>query len=139
MNLIKKLFNKKEVILNKESSVISINEKLFNAIRKAYPADEKFMISIWKQKDLEGNIIYTMWVNIDWYKHGIEDATKVAIMSKSLQTPLAVDTNGHVSFKSFVPTVMEILSVYDIPDNIAKLKATQLELNGETYWVFERP
>lgn len=139
MNWIKKLFTGKEVVLNKESSVITLNKKMYEAIRKAYPNDEKYLISFWKQKDLNGSVYYTMWCNIDWYKHGVEDATKVAVMSKSLQTPLAVDTNGHVSLKAFVPTVMEILAVYGIPNDLVKLKVTQSEMNGETYWRIERP
>lgn len=124
------------VMLDRETSVLSLSRSLFREIRrqekrKGSGNKPKYMASFWKIRQPDGSFKYSMFVNPCWNEHDVKNPNMV------FKTPILIDPNGHMSVKMFMPTVDEILSVYNIGSGRARLSVSTDYINGDKFYVIE--
>lgn len=142
-NIINYLINRYStfVVLNAETSTISLSRSLYNKIVKNHePIHEEsgsrqwtgYKTSFWKTPRLSGAHDYSFFVNPNWVMHDVSNPNMV------YQSPILKDPNGHMSIKAMMPCVQEILQVYGIPGKVVRLKIDVKNINGEPYYRLRR-
>lgn len=124
------------VMLDRETSVLSLSHSLFRDIRKQEERKgsinkPKYMASFWKIRQLDGSFKYSMFINPCWNEHDVKNPNMV------FKTPILIDPDGHMSVKMFMPSVDEILSVYDIVSDRVRLSVSTDYINGDKFYVIE--
>lgn len=125
------------LFMRTEGSSAFPSKAFYELIRRDHPDDTEFFILFSKvvlcrNTHPQYSYHYVIFVNPDWQKHGVTNP-------KRIMTQQMVMQDGKIGFHTYQPTVQEIFTTYGINDNEATIKVSRAMLNGEPYYILERP
>lgn len=108
------------------------SKKLFEMIQADHPDDKEYFVVFSKIMRAGHKVEYVFFVNPDWDKHGVSDPRKIMTQQMVMQ-------DGRVGMHIYQPTIHEIFTFYGISGSEATLRVSRRMIDGEPYYVIERP
>lgn len=116
-----------------EGSSMFPSKKLFEMIQEDHPNDKEYFVVFSKVLLAKGGgPHYLFFVNPDWDKHGVSDPRKIMTQQMVLQ-------DERIGLHTYQPTVQEIFTFYGIKGKEATLKVSRRLIDGEPYYLIEKP
>ena len=121
------------VHLDRDHSTVIISPRLWASVIKDHPGETQFNVLFSRVRTGYGQKSFAMFFNPQWDNHGVTDPNMI------LTIPVTHSPSGRVGFQSIQPSVELILTTYGIDTTTVTLSVSRGYINGEPYYIINRP
>lgn len=119
--------------VNREHSTVVISPRLWASIAADHPTDVQFNVLFSRVASDYGTPLYAMFFNPQWEKHGVTNPNMI------MTIPVTHSDSGRVGFQSIQPSIELLLVTYGIDEAETTLSVSKEYINGEPYYLINKP